>query len=296
MLVSNIDKISNLQQLLNRGVYLEPKIDGIRMIVIFKDGQIEYLSRGMKSLTRYVSSKFDKNFVDQIETYDGMVIDGELFNLDWSRTSGLKRKVIDPELLASAKFFIFDIFPFKNFDEQLTYTVGYEKRKKSLEIFYNSLKNKRDIVFVDYISKENDLKQIASVLDRTVSKFEGIVGKVAGSPYEFKRSKYWIRFTKANTEDVPCIGKIDSDKIENAIKAITVVNPKTKIVSNVGTGFSIDDRRYFYENPGAIVGHMVEIKYKSIASAGAYREPVFLRVRYDKDNEFPDWAKKLIKK
>lgn len=55
----------------------------------------------------------------------------------------------------------------------------------------------------------------------------------------------------------------------------------------VGSGITLGQREYFYENPSYIMGHWVKIKYFGTTKDGKPRHPIFLGVRSTLDFDIP---------
>ena len=107
---------------------------------------------------------------------------------------------------------------------------------------------------------------------------EGIVVKLADSPYELKeKSKYWLKMKPTETYDLLVIGKFGGKgRLKNTLGGLIVKYNDVEV--KVGSGYSDEERELFMKNPPSII----EVKCKGETEDGSLREPIFVRVRDDK--------------
>ena len=107
---------------------------------------------------------------------------------------------------------------------------------------------------------------------------EGIVVKIADSPYEMKeKSKYWLKMKPVETYDLLVIGKFGGrGRLKNTLGGLIVKYNDTEV--KVGSGYTDEERELFMKNPPKII----EVKCKGETEDGSLREPIFVRVRDDK--------------
>lgn len=107
---------------------------------------------------------------------------------------------------------------------------------------------------------------------------EGIVVKLADSPYELKeKSKYWLKMKPTETYDLLVVGKFSGKgRLKNTLGGLIVKYNDVEV--KVGSGYSDEERELFMKNPPSII----EVKCKGETEDGSLREPIFVRVRDDK--------------
>ncbi len=107
---------------------------------------------------------------------------------------------------------------------------------------------------------------------------EGIVVKLADSPYELKeKSKYWLKMKPTETYDLLVVGKFGGKgRLKNTLGGLIVKYNDVEV--KVGSGYSDEERELFMKNPPSII----EVKCKGETEDGSLREPIFVRVRDDK--------------
>jgi bifunctional non-homologous end joining protein LigD len=133
---------------------------------------------------------------------------------------------------------------------------------------------------------------------------EGIVGKRAASPYVGKRSTDWIKINAAQSDDFAVVGYLPPKQGGKGFGALLLAQYRdgaAVYTGRVGSGFAARDsaaievalaaqpRAAAPEDApaerGAIwlePGFVVQVKFKHRTADGALRQPVFLRLRDDK--------------
>ena len=121
---------------------------------------------------------------------------------------------------------------------------------------------------------------------------EGIMLRAPGSPYEEKRSKYMLKYKIK--EDAECIvrGYLQGEgRLQGMLGALRCEMIKdgnaTGVFSNIGTGFS-DFQRKYYNIPESSeyipLGAIVSFSYMEMTDDGVPRHPVYRGLRFDIKN------------
>jgi len=279
MLASDFTEIKDPKAVVEDGWWIQPKIDGIRMLIVVGTSSIVYLSRAMKDITKYVGPKFDP-IIKQTKIRN-VVLDGELFNQSWSKTAQLRRNIADESLFATTTFQVFDAFPVDNLMKKKTYKTPYKERYEMITHLLLPIKDKKVIVQVPTVKNVKSLDLIAKMCDMMVKKgFEGIMIKDPESPYEFKRTKTWLKVKPFKTLDLRCIGITESAKKPGYMGAIIVTY--RDVITYVGSGFTLEQRKMIFEQPKLVVGKICEVKFQEVTKDNRLRFPIFVTIRDDK--------------
>ena len=274
-------------------VIVEPKLDGVRVIVICdvdKD-EVKLFSRNGKELSNFpeINKQFD-DMMDQMG--ESMVFDGEVMSDDFQtlmreihRKGGAKTK--------DAKLNLFDCLPLSEFKNGGSNSVndGILKRKEMLESFKFHLKS--NIHLVEYVkmnlSDEDGQKQFADYNKMCIDRgFEGIMVKPITGVYECKRSTLWLKvkpfievsLTVKDTEEGTGrnVGKLGALIVEGK-------DDGKFIKTNVGSGLSDSDRETYWKAKEKLIGQVVEVRADAITQnqnakdEWSLRFPRFLRFR-----------------
>jgi DNA ligase-1 len=269
-------------------VIVEPKLDGVRVIVICdvdKD-EVKLFSRNGKELSNF--STINKTFDDMLDQMsESMVFDGEVMSDDFQtlmreihRKGGAKTK--------DAKLNLFDCMPLYNFMDG-SCVDPILKRKEMLEKYnYGPNINLVEYVKMD-LSDEDGQKQFADYNKMCIDRgFEGIMVKPISGIYECKRSTLWLKVKPFIEVSLTVIG-VEEGTGRNADKlGALIVEGKDDgkwIRTNVGSGLSDTDRETYWSARKKLVGQVVEVRADAITQnqnakdEWSLRFPRFLRFR-----------------
>jgi DNA ligase-1 len=269
-------------------VYVEPKLDGVRVITICdvdKD-EVKMFSRNGKELNNFptILKQFD-SMLDQMS--ESMVFDGEIMSDDFQtlmreihRKGGAKTD--------DAVLNLFDCMPLEYFKEG-SYPYALNTRKELLQSFTYG----PNISIVEFVAMNLDdddgQKQFADYNRLCIDKgFEGIMVKPITGIYECKRSSLWLKvkpFIEVSLKVVDTeegtgrnIGKLGALVVEGT-------DMDKFIKTNVGSGLTDTDRETFWEAKEKLIGQIVEVRADAITqnqdtdNEWSLRFPRFLRFR-----------------
>lgn len=252
---------------------IERKLDGCRVQIINKDGQIRAFSRQGKEFTT-----LDKVLEElQGKLPNNTVLDGEVCLVDENGLESfqgimkeIKRKnhtIENPLVLC------FDMLTLEEFESKKGNTI-YTERMTRLKEWYNFQKwdtpNKvakhLSIVNYDFYSPET-----LAEWDKKVKEYhwEGLMFR-KDTGYEGKRTSSLLKYKMFNDAEYKVIAVEEGDAQELIdgkmvkIKAVgnLVIEHKGNRVG-VGTGLSLAQRKRWYEHPEEIVGKTITVKYFS---------------------------------
>lgn len=165
------------------------------------------------------------------------------------------------------KLVVFDIFPLDEFwngqsketysERLLNYILPLRNKVTSnhfenvsvVPMFYDGYDHTEIWSWLDY-AENNDMEGVIINLD---------------TPYECKRSKNLIKVKKFYTYDLEVVGVEEGDGRNKGTLGALVVKYKDNTV-NVGSGFTDEERKNFWEKREDIIGRVIEVKYKEITT------------------------------
>ena len=269
-------------------VYVEPKLDGVRVITICdvdKD-EVKMFSRNGKELNNFpkIFEQFD-SMMDQMS--ESMVFDGEVMSDDFQtlmreihRKGGAKTD--------DAVLNVFDCIPLWAFKEG-GYTASLQTRKEMMDE-YEFGPNISKVEFVKMNLDEDDgQKMFADYNKLCIDKgFEGIMVKPISGPYECKRSSLWLK-VKPFIEVSLTVKDVEEGTGRNVGKLGALIvegNDMDKFIkTNVGSGLTDSDREEFWKAKDKLIGQVVEVRADAITQnqnakdEWSLRFPRFLRFR-----------------
>ena len=266
-------------------VAVTTKMDGLRCSVIVENGQVIWITRqgkiveGLNDLT---------NAIKEITSEKDCFIDGELLavnneNLNSGELFSKTVKIANSKL-EDKKGLRFVMFDFLNINEYKNEkcTLGYMGRRKMIE----EIKDKDYTGLIDVVKLHtitDDVEEIYNILTRVVADGEeGLMLNYVDGMYEYKRSKQILKVKEFFTADLQVIGIEEGTGRNLGRLGALIVDYKDHAVK-VGSGFSDEEREYFWNNQMEIIGRVIEVKYfeqsKNQNGGISLRFPTFVRVR-----------------
>ena len=226
---------------------------------------------------------------------NGIVLDGELVgkneeglsdSANFQKSTGIANSKDADK--TSLKYVIFDTLrleEFQNGKSEYTYKI---RRQLLLELKETMAKhNLKNIEVVQMFYEGTDQTEIDKWLDYCEEHdYEGCMINL-DSPYECKRVKSLQKVKAFKDIDLMCISVNEAitGKYKGTLGSITCKYKNGTV--DVGSGFSDEQRNYYFNNPNEIVGKIVTVKYKEATTnkngGESLQFPVFVTVRFDKD-------------
>lgn len=276
---------------------LQKKLDGVRCLTV-----VDFESRTVVMYTR--NGKVLENFkhvTDYVESQmdnwgRSYVIDGEIMSNSFQ---DLMKQVHRKDNVAAgdAVLNIFDIIPLAEFKEGQS-SMGQRRRLNFLKSnFGNIISDSGCMEIVDWI--EVDLETMVGKIEfqdfnkKMIDEgYEGIMIKDVDAPYECKRSASWLK-QKPFIEVSLTVTAVEegTGKNEGRLGALVCegIDDGKRIVVNVGSGFTDDQRKEFWASyqtdPTSMVGQVVEVRADAATRSQdsedewSLRFPRFLRFR-----------------
>lgn len=264
------------------------KLDGFRVLIFKEEDKVYAYSRN-----GLILEGFDE-FLEAVKPnllFDNCVYDGELLTQKVyadskegykavSKIARLKGNKPKDELC----FNCFDIISLEQFKAGESGGLTYAERRKALDKLNES----------DYFKIVPSLgvfeitdKELYHLLDAVVENGgEGVMLNQLDSVYECKRSNGILKMKKFYTCDLRVIDIQEGTGTFKGMLGAVIVDYKGNKLG-VGSGFTLEDRKHYWENPYEILGKIIEMSYfeetQNKDGLKALRFPVFKNIRTDKD-------------
>lgn len=257
------------------------KLDGIRCLAIKENGKTKFFSRQGQSIEGLVDIEEELNLFDE----DDYVLDGELLITDtasipskeqYKATTKIVRKDGEKHGIT---YRVFDLISVSEFKKQSCQTT-YNDRRFILNKLFNNLVYTQ-ILPVLYSGSETSM--ILEILDQVRKEDqEGIMINLNDAHYEFKRTKNLLKCKVMSDCDLKIVGfENGNGRLSNTLGRLNV-EYKNHIVG-VGSGFSDEDRNYFWTHKDELLGRVVTVQYfeetKDKEGKLSLRFPVFKELR-----------------
>jgi|TARA_B110000908_G_scaffold153485_1_gene190084 DNA ligase-1 len=248
----------------NDNWYVSRKLDGVRCLtVIDGTGNINFFSRAGKPFLTLDSLKPSIQKLG----LTNMILDGEICMTDKDGNEDfqgiikeIKRK---DHTIENPVYFMFDLLTQKEFDDKISVTLLSERL-----IFLRSyvLGGDKFIKVLDQkLGSDNHLENMMEI-----SKNEGWEGLMLrkDDTYQGKRSNDILKVKKFFDEEYVVIDLenainrviVNGKEVEELMLKNAVIEHKGNRVQ-VGSGFSHEQKRYFFKNPNQILGKTITVQY-----------------------------------
>jgi len=274
------------------------KLDGVRCITIIdQNGDIKFFSRSGKEFETLNNLKQE---IKKLNIFN-KVLDGEICKSFDTHDDfqGLMKEIRKKDFdLKEFKYFIFDYINYEDFisnksKTNLDYRLNdFKNLKNSLNINFNHI----ELLNQSYVKSQKELNDFIENFknDPNKSGWEGLIAR-KNSKYEGKRSKDILKIKLFNDAEYIVKGievgpfryvKNGKEIEEELLSAIIIEHKGFKV--NVGSGFNLEQRKYFYNNRHEILGKTVCIQYfeesKNQQNEISLRFPV-IKTIYDDDRD-----------
>ncbi len=270
--------------------FVSRKLDGVRCICFVHGDDIRFFSRNGKEFLTLgkVSEEIRRLGITDL------VLDGEicLMNEDGSDDfQGILKQIQRKDhTIENPRYQIFDILQageFSGDDESPLFSTRIETREQWL----GDLKSSTILEMLPQvrIKDEDALEELKSQSKN--SNWEGLIAR-KDTPYSSGRSKHMLKIKEFFDDEYIVTGLImgpqrvivNGKEIEEEMLSAVTINHKGSQVQ-VGSGFSLDQRRDYYKNPNKIMEKTITVQYfeSTIDQHGnnSLRFPVFKGIHGD---------------
>jgi len=274
------------------GWFVSRKLDGCRCICIIDgDGEPKFFSRAGNEFLTLDNLKPSIRQLGLINT----VLDGEICMIDVNGnedfTSIMKEIKRKDHTIEQPHYYIFDHLTIKEFESKVS-TTKFSQRIANIEsIVPDGLKG---VSVLDQFICADDM--FVSLLER--SKKEGWEGLMLrkDTTYKGKRSDEVLKVKSFHDAEYVVVGVendihrviVEGSEVSELMLKNVIIEHKGNQV-RVGSGFSHEQRRYYFQNPNEILGKQITVQYfeESQSKSGEYslRFPVIKTV-YETKRDF----------
>ena len=233
-----------------------------------------------------------EHITNVLNQYDHMVFDGELTLKDKDGISDNEAFRIATGIVNSENddksricYTIFDLLPDHEFDQGRS-SAAYCERRKQLDRMIEELGDNENVHVLPAMYCGTDQSVIETMLNKVISEDkEGLMINL-DVPYQCKRHRGILKVKRFYTMDLPIIRcEPGTGRFHNTLGSIVVDFNGVEV--GVGSGFTEEQRDWFWEHKEEIIGTLAEVKYKEISfdkSTGncSLQFPIFGSLRADK--------------
>lgn len=299
----------------------EPKLDGVRVICLVRDGVAKFYSRtgkpfpaldhlGPAVAAMVLTARAKVTPMPAAEDRKGracwsylspdlgvagaIVLDGEMVSGNFNKTVGdVRRK---DEAATDATFHIFDAIPYQAFMDIGEVKISFRGRRAFLQWLVDCASDDR--IKLSELKMVNSVEEVQALYQEHRDRgLEGSIVKPLDAFYKKSRSYAWLKMKNEETLDLRITGAFEgTGKYEGMLGGLIVDCDGVEV--SVGGGFSDRQREEFWEAwnydrahpdfgkvPASMKlhGRLIEVEFHEKTPDGSLRHPRFIRFRDDKD-------------
>lgn len=265
---------------------IEPKLDGLRCIVVKKSGEVTMFTRSgsvLETLPRI------KSYIESAP-WDNFVLDAEVMGADWSETASVAMSYKRGKDDSCMFLHVFDAMTFDDWRDQDS-TLDLQDRIELADELVSQVNNSCVVTVPG--KTVNNLKELLEFYNDSMEDgYEGIMLKELNAKYAFKRSKAVLKMKPVTTYEGVIVGHYLGNvgsKREGLWGGFNVVMPNG-VVTRVGGGYTDVLKAEIGIEPDMYIGKIVEVEGQpdpltddGLTRDGKVRFPVFVRFRSDND-------------
>lgn len=192
------------------------------------------------------------------------------------------------------KLVVFDIFPLEEFWSGKSKLSYLDRKHTYLKQFAENLKNNptENLELVTMVYEGTDHSQIWKWLDYAEENdWEGCMINL-DTPYECKRVKTLIKVKKFFDTSLRVVG-IEEGTGRNKGRLGAIVCKYYDNTVNVGSGFTDEQRVYYWSHKDEIINKIIDVKYKEVTTdkntgLKSLQFPTYSCIRDSSDKSVPD--------
>ena len=262
---------------IEEGVYIQPKLDGVRCYTRLVDGEIKMFSRNHKEFknVKHITTELGEFFKWNPDS----IIDGELYNHkfrdNFNKIISLVRKQKPTqadrfEASSSLQYHVYDLFNPNQPD------VDYKGRYNTI---FRQLSGLRS---VKRIKNNCATSQKAIDMIHKINKQDGYEGSMlrANEPYQQKRSHGLQKVKDWHDTEFTITGFIEGKgKFQGGLGKFLGKDESGRAIEVPYPNITITDRKLLWQDKDYYLGKTATFEYFERTPAGAYRFPRFKAIR-----------------
>lgn len=276
------DRMEELEKI-NPDIIITQKYDGVRCVAIHDKSGVKLFSRQGKPIEGL------HDLEEQLLWLPFGCFDGELLlNKDNIPSKDLYRETVTvvnskDQDKKNIVFNIFDTCEIKEFENGYCAAPCIERKKVIQELEEQMKPDWWKSVPILYYGKY-DKNIVQQELNKQIAlEHEGVMVNIANAPYEAKRTKNILKVKAMQDCDLKIIGfEEGTGKNKGTLGAIIVDYKGFEV--RVGSGFTDQDREYFWANQNELLGRVITVQYfeettNKKDNSLSLRFPVYLELR-----------------
>lgn len=284
MLAKDGKECKNLEEIVKKGVYVSPKFDGYRVLAVCSHGDVTLYSRNG---TVYENFPAVEKLLSELCQDSEFVLDGEIMSDDFNAMQQTALSKKSNKTVGDIKYHVFGWVPADEWKAQ-EFKTPTKQRLDSLQAFFEANLLKIATASNMVMVKQELVYSVDKILDMEkdflAMGYEGAM-ILPNIPYYLgKKSNRLMKFKTFMSMDCEVLGLYAGEagkEFEHTMGGISVRQENGELCK-CGSGWSIPDRDYMWNNRNEFIGRIVELSYQDLTPDRIMRFPTFVRWRDDK--------------
>jgi DNA ligase-1 len=294
-LANTYDEKSKKKVNFSDGWYVSRKLDGIRCIAIVKaTGEVNFYSRAGNEFETLGNVKEELSKLKM-----NVILDGEICMMDEDGNEDfqgiikeIKRK---NHTIKRPKYMVFDMLTTNEFESKTSLRTFAERQEYQKMWFRTYAEDLTFTTMLDQTLITND-EQLQDYIElATKNKWEGLMIR-KNAKYQGKRSDDILKIKKMHDSEYEVLSLkfdvqrviVEGKEVEEMMLRNVFIEHKGNLVQ-VGSGFSQEQRRYFYKYPNELIGKTICVQFFEETTnqngENSLRFPV-IKAIYEKERTF----------
>ena len=266
--------------------FLDIKLDGARMLSVLdkEAGTVRMFTRSGIETDKFTHiQQALEAMLGEIE--ESIVLDGEILGGTFQQLmTQFQRKGADT---ADLKLGLFDLIPLEQFKSGVSTMRQRERHNRLCDLAGKLQQHTGDKVYVipklevDLDTEEGRAQMREFFAEACQAGFEGIMIKDPEATYQGRKWSAWLKWKptisvtlrvtgleqgKPDSEFANTLGALCCEGVDDVSEEATgKFYSQIKIKANVGSGFPIEQRQAWWNNPSDIVGYLVEVEADAVS-------------------------------
>lgn len=253
--------------------YVSKKLNGVRCLMYYKDGEVLTASRGGKTYDASTTHiRTDENLLNFFKQNPDIILDGEIYkhDIEWplQRISGIARLQEYTDKCSELEYWIYDYISDEIFKTRLS----------NLETFKIELEKCPSIKVIEHKLMQGDYL-IRKEQNRYVNEgYEGLVARNPNKEYGInKRSAlYMVKLKNYKDFEYEVCGVREGLRPEDMCFELKTIEGKVFAAKPMG---DVSLRTYYLENYEQYIGKMATCKFFEFSTDGVPQQPILIHFR-----------------
>lgn len=285
MLAKDAKKMKKAPEVVKKGVYVSPKLDGYRCLAIWDGQEVNLYSRNGSHYTNF--PKLHNSLCEALQNAEPIVLDGEIMSDDFQSMQKSAFASVRGTTVGDMVFNVFGCIPYSEWtSDDFKLTTG--ERLEYLNSYYSqNLEGISNVALVPQTYTE-DWDQILTLeAEYLKAGLEGAMALPADCPYyKGRKTNKLMKFKTFHTMDCTVEDFYEgTGKFKGTLGGVHVRQQDSEVICGLGSGFTDAERDYIWANQQSIRGRICEVRYQQLTDDGVMRFPTFVRWRDQGDGQ-----------